>query len=65
MEDLKWSRQEKAIARQAFDLALGRELEAVMAEVRNRAARIHASSDLWELEEYLTRRRREIDRKYD
>jgi Photoprotection regulator fluorescence recovery protein len=65
MRDLKWSPAEKAIARKAFDLALGRELEAVILEAKSKAAKIQEPSGLWELEEYLAQRRQEIDRKYD
>ncbi len=63
--DLTWSRSEKAIARKAFDAALKRELHEVMQEAKQMASRIRQSSDLWDLEHYLTQRRREIDRKYD
>jgi hypothetical protein len=65
MRDLKWSPAEKAVARKAFDLALQREFEAVMAEARERAGKIRQPSDLWELQSYLTERRRHIDRQYD
>ena len=65
MRDLKWSPAEKAIARKAFDRALGRELEAVILETKSKAAKIQEPSGLWELEQYLTQRRQEIDRKYD
>ena len=65
MRDLKWSPAEKAIARKAFDLALGRELEAVILETKSKAAKIQEPSGLWELEQYLTQRRQEIDCKYD
>jgi Photoprotection regulator fluorescence recovery protein len=65
MRDLKWSPAEKAIARKAFDLALGREFEAVILETKNKAAKIQEPSGLWELEQYLTQRRQEINRKYD
>jgi len=65
MWDLKWSSAEKAIARKAFDRALGRELEAVILEAKSKAAKIQEPSDLWDLEHYLTQRRQEIDRKYD
>jgi hypothetical protein len=65
MRDLKWSSAEKAIARKAFDRALERELEAVILEAKSKAAKIQESSGLWELEQYLTQRRQEIDRKYD
>jgi len=59
-----WSRSEKAIARKAFDAALGRELHEVIQEAKRMANEIQQSSDLWDLEHYLTQRRKEIDRKY-
>jgi len=60
-----WSRSEKIIARKAFDAALGRELHEVIQETQKMATQIQQSSDLWDLEHYLTQRRKEIDRKYD
>jgi hypothetical protein len=63
--DLKWLRLEKAIARKAFDAALERELHEVIQEAKRMASQIQQASDLWDLEHYLTQRRKEIDRKYD
>jgi hypothetical protein len=60
-----WSRSEKIIARTAFDAALGRELHEVIQEAKKMASQIQQSSDLWDLEQYLTQRRKEIDRKYE
>jgi hypothetical protein len=60
-----WSRSEKLVARTAFDAALGRELHEVIQEAKKMASQIRQSSDLWDLEHYLTERRKEIDRKYD
>jgi Asp-tRNA(Asn)/Glu-tRNA(Gln) amidotransferase B subunit len=60
-----WSRSEKAIARRAFDAALGRELHEVIQEAKKMASQLQQSSDLWDLEHYLTQRRKEIDQKYD
>jgi hypothetical protein len=60
-----WSRSEKMIARTAFDAALGRELHEVIQEAKRMASQIQQPSDLWDLEHYLTQRRKEIDRKYD
>jgi hypothetical protein len=60
-----WSRSEKAIARTAFDAVLGRELHEVIQQAKKMASQIQQSSDLWDLEHYLTQRRKEIDRKYD
>jgi hypothetical protein len=65
MYELKWSHAEKAVARRAFDKALGNELEALIQEAKSRAARIEEPPDLWNLENWLTKRRREIDRRYD
>src|ERR1035438_5047637 len=63
--DMTWSRSEKTIARKAFDAALKRELHELMQEAREIADQIKQPSDLWDLQEYLTQRRREIDRKYN
>jgi hypothetical protein len=63
--DLKWTPAEKAIARKTFNLALSRELEAVIREVKERATKITEPSELWDLERYLTQRREDIDRKFD
>src|ERR1041384_8757385 len=60
-----WSRSEKAIARKAFDAALKRELHEVMQETKQIASQINEPDDLWDLERYLTERRKDIDRKYD
>ena len=56
---------EKAIARQAFDSALQRELDAVTREAKERAANIAQPADLWKLEQWLGEQRKEIDRTYD
>ena len=60
-----WSKSEKAIARTAFDAALKRELQDVMRKTKQMANQIKEPADVWELEHYLTERRKEMDRKYD
>lgn len=65
MQELTWSSVEKAIARKAFDQALKREMEEVMVEAKKRAEQIDQPSDLWQLQEYLTDCRTQIDRKFD
>jgi len=62
---LSWSRSEKTIARKVFDAALKRELQTVMQEARQKANQIKEPADVWELERYLTQRRKNIDRKYE
>lgn len=65
IRNLKWSQAEKVIARNAFDRALQKELEEVIQQSKRLAEKIQQPSDLWELEGFLTKRRNEIDRKYD
>ena len=60
-----WSRSEKRLARTLFDAALNRELHEVMQEAKRMANQISDPADLWDLEGYLTERRKEIDSKYD
>ena len=62
--ELTWSKSEKVIARRAFDGALGRERE-VIQRAKRMANEIQQSSDLWDLEQYLIQRHKEIDRKYE
>ena len=60
-----WSRSERIIARKVFDAALKRELHEVMQETKQKANQIQEPTDVWELERYLSRRRKEIDSKYN
>lgn len=65
MHDVKWSESEKKLARRVFEAGLAAELAEVMAELKARAAAAAAPDDLWDIEDYLHRTRREIDQKYD
>jgi hypothetical protein len=61
----KWSPSEKSVARKIYEGALQRELDAIMREAKQRAQAIRAHGELWDLEDYLTESRKEINRKYD
>ena len=63
--EMEWTRSETKIARTVFDSALKRELEEVVQQAKEMAGRIKQPSELWDLEDYLTRRRKEINSKYD
>ena len=63
--ELRWSKAERAIARKAFDQALNQELQEVIQQAKQMAAEVKEPYELWELEQYLTQRRKEIDRKYE
>jgi hypothetical protein len=49
MRDLRWSPNEKTIARRAFDRTLHRELEATIQKAKQIAARIKEPDELWNL----------------
>jgi hypothetical protein len=55
----------RPIARTVFDAALKRELQEVMQKTKQMANQISQPADMWELERYLTQRRKDIDSKYD
>ncbi len=65
VSEMEWSVAEKTIARNAFDRAYEREISALVTDVRERANRILELKDLWQLHDFLSARRHEIDGKYD
>lgn len=65
MHHQTWSRSGKTIARRAYNHAHDCELAALAEEVRRRANRITESRHIWALHDFLTKKRKEIDRKYD
>ena len=65
MANWSWSRAEKDIARKAYDLALNRELESIVAETKDRAAGITEIDGVWKLEKWIGERGQEISSKYD
>lgn len=60
-----WSASEKKIARQAFDRALNQELAALLAQLKQRANHASGAADVWDIHDYLSAQRQQIDRKYD
>ena len=62
---LKWSPSEKKIARSAYDAALESALARIMTEFKSKAGAVTTPSEMWEIEDYLHRERREIDELFD
>jgi len=62
---MEWSKQEKEIARWAFNVACERECMAIAINIRKMADGINEPSDLWKIHDYLTEKRKEVDQKYD
>jgi hypothetical protein len=65
MDEMKWSHGQKERARQVFDLALDRELKALRRNVESILANSPGPEGLWQVQDLLSRERREIDLKYD
>ncbi len=65
MEHLTCSKSDKKCVRVAFDVAYERECASILAELRKRVDAIHNSDDIWGINDYLWRKRREIRDKYD
>jgi hypothetical protein len=62
---VEWSDTDKTLALTAFKTAYLREIEALKQTVRERASRISELEDLWQLHDFLSARRFDIDGKYD
>lgn len=60
-----WSKTEKEVARQAFNIAYKKEVKELANNVREMANSAKTPEDIWELHEFLTEKRKEIDEKYD
>lgn len=65
IRDMKWSPTEKKVARIAFDLAYNREMEEIRKTLRDKVQNLQSNESVWQLENYLSDRRKIIDRKYD
>ena len=60
-----WSKTEKEVARQTFRRAYERECKKVSDKVKDMANTDKNPDDIWELHDFLTEKRKEIDEKYD
>jgi len=65
MNEMKWSKAEKALARRAFDMAYRRECEAISAKLKEMIEGAMEPEELWRIHDYLNARRKNIDEKYD
>jgi hypothetical protein len=65
MDELKWSQKEKSISRAAYEKAYKNEHDDIIRTVRQKAGSLTEPKGIWELEDYLYQKRKEIDQKYD
>ncbi|MEO0534715.1 MAG: hypothetical protein AAF215_12725 [Cyanobacteria bacterium P01_A01_bin.123] len=62
---LGWSAKEKALAQDVFKRAYGREIRVLLEQVREQATALAEAEDIWQLHDFLSARRHDIDGKYD
>lgn len=62
---VEWSAAEKKIARSAFDKAYAREIAALMTTVQEKASGITEVEHVWQLHDFLSAKRHDVDGKYD
>jgi hypothetical protein len=65
VNDLKWSKTDKQIAKKAFEKAYERECADVVEKVRSKAQKITEPADIWRLQDFLNKKAKEIENKYD
>lgn len=63
--DIKWSKSEKTIARKAFDQAVEKEHAMLASRIQTMAQKLDDRDNIWTLHDFLSKKRREIDQKYD
>lgn len=65
MKELRWSKTEKQIAKNAFERAYGRECVDLAKTIRLKAEKIKEPADIWRLRDFLNREVKDIENKYD
>lgn len=65
MMEQNWSKKEKAIARRAFEDAYKKECNDLIQQIQKRASEAKEPSDIWRFHDFITKKRKEIDGKYD
>ncbi len=63
--EVQWSEAEKTVAQAALKSAYDREVEALIQNIREKASLIETTEEVWQLHDYLSGRRHDIDGKYD
>lgn len=64
-DEVKWSPEEKKLARKVFELAYKRKCAALLAKVRSMLARDSSPSVIWKVHDYMSRERIAVDKTFD
>jgi hypothetical protein len=65
VNDSKWSKTEKQIAKKAFEKAYKGECADLAGRIRSKAEEIKEPADIWRLQDFLNKKAKEIENKYD
>jgi Photoprotection regulator fluorescence recovery protein len=60
-----WTETEQEIAQKAFDRAYERETKALIEHIRQGVSEVQRLDDIWNLHDFLSARRHDLDGKYD
>lgn len=64
-DGFKWSGSEKKIAQRAYEAAWDAAMPGIIAEFKSQAAAVATPEEMWQIEDYLRRKRREIEELFD
>ena len=64
-ENLKWTKKEKKVAREAFEKANAREAEHIVKTVKEMAEKIDSLEGVWDLQRFIREKKKEFYLKYD
>ncbi len=65
INDIRWNPKEKKIAKLAFDKAYLREMSEIKNALVDKIKKLKDDTDVWQIQNYLSNRRDEVDKKYD
>jgi len=65
MDEFKWSKKEKKIAREAFDKAYERECSDLAEKIRSEANNLSKPEDIWRLHDFMSKKLKDIGKTYD
>ncbi len=65
MSDINWSETEKQAAHEAFKKAYEREINSLIQEVQQKMSHVTEIDKVWQLHDFLSAKRHEIEGKYD
>ncbi len=60
-----WTIEEQDLAQAVFDRALARDVETLIGDLRSRSAALENPEQLWQLHDFLSIRRHEIEGRFD